>query len=46
MHRALRAAGVTAELHVVEAAPHGGFFGSTIEDAEVTRELRRFLKEH
>ena len=27
MHRALRRAGVPAELHVLEAAPHGGFLG-------------------
>lgn len=42
MHRALRKAGVEAELHVFEAMPHGGF-GGTPEDMEVTMELRRFL---
>lgn len=42
MHRALRKAGVAAELHVFEAMPHGGF-GGTPEDLEVTMELRRFL---
>ena len=43
MHRALRTAGVPAELHVMEAAPHGGFFGSAPEDAELEREVRRFV---
>jgi acetyl esterase/lipase len=46
MHRALRAAGISAELHVIEAGPHGGFFGSAPEDAEVVHELRRFFAEH
>jgi acetyl esterase/lipase len=45
MHRALRAAGVESELHVVEAAPHGGFFGAP-EDAELERDLRRFVDAH
>ena len=34
MHRALLAAGVEAELHVWEAAGHGGFLGMAPEDAE------------
>jgi len=42
MHRALRAGGVDAELHVFEAMPHGGFFGAP-EDHELAAELRRFL---
>jgi epsilon-lactone hydrolase len=42
MHRALRRAGIKAELHISEAAPHGGFMGSAPEDAEVTNECRRF----
>ena len=42
-HRALRAAGVAAELHVLEAAPHGFFRGATPEDAELDREVRRFI---
>jgi monoterpene epsilon-lactone hydrolase len=42
MHRQLRAAGVDAELHVFEAMPHGGFFGSP-EDEELAVELRRFV---
>ncbi|WP_306769314.1 alpha/beta hydrolase [Parafrankia sp. BMG5.11] len=43
MHRALRAVGGSAELHVLEAAPHGGFFGSAPEDRELEREVRRFI---
>jgi acetyl esterase/lipase len=44
MHRALRAAGVHADLHVFEAAPHGGFLGMAPEDAELDREVRRFVE--
>jgi acetyl esterase/lipase len=44
MHRALRRAGVRAELHVAEASPHGGFMGANApEDAEVVAECRRFV---
>jgi monoterpene epsilon-lactone hydrolase len=44
MHRALRRAGVAAELHVSEASPHGGFMGAGApEDAEIVAECRRFL---
>jgi acetyl esterase/lipase len=43
MHRALRSAGVAAELHVTEAAGHGGFFGMAPEDQAITTELRRFV---
>jgi acetyl esterase/lipase len=43
MHRALRAADVYAELHVLEAGPHGGFFRSAPEDAELDRDIGRFL---
>jgi monoterpene epsilon-lactone hydrolase len=46
MHRALRASGVVADLHVLEAAPHGFFFGVAPEDAELTREIRLFLDAH
>lgn len=46
MHRALRAADVRAELHVFEAMPHGGFMGGTPEDAELLREIKRFVREH
>jgi acetyl esterase/lipase len=42
MHRALRAAGVPADLHVTEAAPHNGLLGSP-EYAEITKELRIFV---
>ena len=45
-HRALRAAGVPAELHVQEAAGHGGFLGQAPEDRERFQEIRRFLGEH
>ena len=44
MHRALRAAGIEAELHILEAANHLGFPG-TPEGAEIDKELRRFLAE-
>ncbi len=46
MHRALRAAGVPAELHVTEAGGHGGFFGTAPEDHEIEREIRRFTASH
>lgn len=45
MHRALRAAGVPAELHVVEAAGHGRFLGMAPEDRAMAEETRRFLGE-
>lgn len=45
MHRALRRAGVRAELHVAEAAPHGGFMGMAPEDHELIAECRRFCEE-
>ncbi|MBX6387995.1 MAG: alpha/beta hydrolase [Frankia sp.] len=46
MHRALRAAGIPADLHVLEAAGHGGFLGTAPEDREINRELRRFVEAH
>ncbi|MEU0565217.1 alpha/beta hydrolase [Nonomuraea sp. NPDC005983] len=46
MHRALRTAGVPAELHVFEAAGHGMFLGQAPEDGEHAREIRRFVDEH
>lgn len=46
MHRALRSAGVPAELHVMEAAPHGGFMADTPEERELNREIRRFIRAH
>ena len=42
MHRALRRAAQTAELHVFEAMPHGGFLGAP-EDQEAKSEQLRFL---
>ncbi len=46
MHRALRNAGVPADLHVTEAAAHGGFFGLAPEDHELEREIRTFVQDH
>lgn len=43
MHRALRRAGIEAELHCFEAMPHGGFFGAP-EDRELEDETRRFAE--
>ena len=43
MHRALRNAGVPAELHVIEAASHGGFHGAP-EEADLNREVRQFVR--
>jgi len=45
MHRALRSAGVAAELHVMEASGHGGFLGLAPEDGELDKELRRFVND-
>lgn len=42
MHRALRRAGVEAELHIFEGMPHGGFQGDTPEDSELVAEISRF----
>lgn len=44
LHRKLRAAGVPAELHVLEAAAHGAFGGTTPEEAELDTEVRRFCE--
>ncbi|MBB3910920.1 alpha/beta hydrolase [Sphingomonas desiccabilis] len=46
MHRALRRAGVQAELHVFEAMPHGGFTGHTAEDRDLSNEVARFVRRH
>ena len=46
LHRALRAAGVDAELHVFEAAPHGFFRGQAPEDRELDREVAAFIARH
>ena len=45
MHRALRAAGVEAELHVFEACTHIMFIGAP-EAEERTREVRGFVDRH
>lgn len=45
MHRALRRVKVSAELHVFEGMPHGGFTGYTPEDAELSAEVARFVAE-
>ncbi|MFC4595838.1 alpha/beta hydrolase fold domain-containing protein [Sphingobium tyrosinilyticum] len=42
MHRALRAAGIRAELHVLEAGLHPGLPGSP-EEEEINSEIRLFL---
>jgi acetyl esterase/lipase len=44
LHRALRVAGVPAELHLLEAAAHTGFAGAP-ESEEINKELRRFVRE-
>jgi len=46
MHRSLRAAGVQADLYLVEAGPHAAFFGLAPEDRALDDELRRFLDRH
>jgi monoterpene epsilon-lactone hydrolase len=46
LHRALRRAGVEAQLHVFEAMPHGGFGGASPEDADMTTELKAFFELH
>jgi monoterpene epsilon-lactone hydrolase len=43
MHRALRRAGVPAELHILEAAPHGAFLGKAPEDRELALEVMQFI---
>jgi acetyl esterase/lipase len=44
LHRKLRAAGIPAELHIVEAAAHGNFGGTAPEDAELAEEMRSFCE--
>jgi acetyl esterase/lipase len=46
MHCALRDADIEAELHVLEAAPHGFFAGLAPEDRHLDREVRRFIDTH
>jgi hypothetical protein len=45
-HRALRAAGIDAELPVWEAFGHAGLLGKAPEDADRASELKRFVYEH
>jgi acetyl esterase/lipase len=45
MHAALRRAGVSADLYVTEAAPHGGFMGAGApEDTDAVAQCRRFVR--
>jgi acetyl esterase/lipase len=46
LHRALRGAGIHAELHVTEAGGHGGFFGMAPEDQAILDEVRAFFDAH
>jgi acetyl esterase/lipase len=46
MHRALRRFGREADLHVWEAAPHGGFEQGAPESVEARREIKRFFLKH
>ena len=49
IHRAMRRAGIDAELHVGEAMPHGGFGGGIHdlpEDHDLRIEFLRFLAKH
>ena len=46
LHRALRSAGVPAELHVVEGAGHAGFFSQAPEDEDLAAEIRTFIDAH
>lgn len=45
-HRALRAAGVAAELNVWEAASHAMYLGMAPEDAVRAADMRRFCDDH
>lgn len=42
LHRKLRAAGVPAELHILEAAAHERFGDTSPEEAELDNEIRQF----
>jgi monoterpene epsilon-lactone hydrolase len=44
LHRALRRANLSAELHVQEALSHGYFGGGAPEDEELDREVLRFCE--
>jgi len=45
VHNALRTAAVPAELHVLEAAPHGLLAG-TPEDQHLLEQINRFINMH
>jgi acetyl esterase/lipase len=45
MHRALRRAKISAELHIWEAMGHGCFFGMAPEGQEVLEEHARFIRQ-
>jgi hypothetical protein len=42
MHAALCAKDIPADLHITEAASHGGFHGAP-EEAHINREVRKFI---
>jgi acetyl esterase/lipase len=46
MHRALKRAGIPADLSIWEAMGHAGFFGAAPEDREVLAEHAQFIREH
>jgi acetyl esterase/lipase len=46
LHRALRSAGVPADLYVVEGGGHAGFFGQAPEDEDMAVEIRKFINAH
>jgi monoterpene epsilon-lactone hydrolase len=46
LHRKLRASRVPAELHILEAAPHGGFGDMSPEEAELDVDIRLFCERH
>jgi acetyl esterase/lipase len=50
MHRALRAAGVEADLHVYEGQSHGDYIACDLvdapESADAQAEIHRFFDEH
>jgi acetyl esterase/lipase len=46
MHRALRRAGVEADLAIWEAMGHAGFYGNAPEDQELVAEQARFILAH
>jgi epsilon-lactone hydrolase len=45
-HRALRGADIPAELHILEAGGHAGFFGLAPEDQAILRDIKQFVDRH